>query len=273
MATIDWGDLVTVQSTEVIEARMPLLIEGSRLAVDSGGAGATRGGLSMQRELRVLAPGARYSLLSDGAVIPAFGVLGGLSGVPVGAWIDRDGVTEAFDTPGKVAGHPIEEGVMLVVRSAGGGGYGDPLARDPGRVLSDVAEGYVSPEAALQLHGVVFDRAGCIDVAATSALRQRLRAGRLRLLARLDANVFESGAISRRRICRLNPADASDIGEDDLIELDAGRAAPLRGWVRLDAKVEPGTVPIDRRGLSILMAQDGEPVQLRRVAAVVRPSA
>jgi N-methylhydantoinase B len=272
MATIDWGDLVTVQSTEVIEARMPLLIESSRLAVDSGGAGATRGGLSMQRELRVLAPGARYSLLSDGAVIPAFGVLGGLSGVPVGAWIDRDGVIEAFDTPGKVAGHPIEEGGMLVVRSAGGGGYGDPLARDPGRVLSDVAEGYVSPKAALEIHGVVIDRAGSIDAAATSALRQRLRARRLRLVARLDANVFESGAISRRRICRVNPADAGDIGEDDLIELDTGRAAPLRGWVRLDATVEPGTVPIDRRGLSILMAQDGEPVQLRRVAAVMRPS-
>ncbi len=83
MATIDWGDLTTVQPSEVIEARMPLLVESSRLAMDSGGAGQSRGGLSMQRELRVRATDARYSLLADGAVLPAFGVLGGRSGVPV----------------------------------------------------------------------------------------------------------------------------------------------------------------------------------------------
>jgi len=57
MAPIDWGDLVTVQSTEVIETRMPLMVESSRLAVDSGGAGRTRGGLAMERALRVLVPG------------------------------------------------------------------------------------------------------------------------------------------------------------------------------------------------------------------------
>ena len=110
MATIDWGDLVTVQSSEVMETRMPLIVESSRLAIDSGGAGTTRGGLSMQRVLRVLAPEARYSLLSDGAIVPAFGVLGGLSGFPVGSWIDRNGDIEDFDTPGKVAGHSVEEG-------------------------------------------------------------------------------------------------------------------------------------------------------------------
>src|SRR5262249_5579779 len=47
MAPIDWGDLATVQSTEVIETRMPLLVESSRLAADSGGAGRSRGGLAM----------------------------------------------------------------------------------------------------------------------------------------------------------------------------------------------------------------------------------
>ena len=152
---------------------MPLMVESSLLAVDSGGAGTTRGGLSMQRALRVLAPGARYSLLSDGAVVPAFGVLGGLSGVPVGAWIDRDGTVEGFDTPGKVAGHPLEERDIVMVRSAGGG-YGDPLARDPQRVASDVREGYVSAAAARKLYGVVLDRVGDADAAATAALRRRL---------------------------------------------------------------------------------------------------
>ena len=275
IATIDWGDLVTVQSSEVIETRMPLLVESSRLARDSGGAGRTRGGLSMQRALRVLAPGARYSLLSDGAVVPAFGVLGGLSGVPVGAWIDRHGAIEDFDTPGKVAGHPLEEGSIVMIRSAGGGGYGDPLERDAERVALDVREGYVSAKAAREQYGLVLDMAGRVDAAATAALRKHLRAARIALVTRLDADVFEMGAVSRRRICRLNPADASaaGIGEDDVVELDTRRAAPLRAWMRLDAGVSPGTVPIDRRGLSILKAAEGERVELRRVAASVRPRA
>ena len=273
MAAIDWGDLVTVQSSEVMETRMPLLVESSRLATNSGGAGRTRGGLSMQRALRVLARQARYSLLSDGAVVPAFGVLGGLSGVPVGSWIDRDGVIEDFDTPGKVAGHPLDEGSIVMVRSAGGGGYGDPLDRDAERVASDVREGYVSAKAARELYGLELDKAGRVDAAATADLRKRLRAGRFMLVTVLDADAFEAGAVSRRRICRLNPADAAvaGIGEDDVVEMDTARAAPLRAWMRLDARVQPGTLPIDQRGLSILKAAAGERVELRRIAASVRP--
>ena len=273
IATIDWGDLVTVQSSEVIETRMPLLVESSRLAPDSGGAGTTRGGLSMQRALRVLAADARYSLLSDGAVVPAFGVLGGLSGVPVGAWVDRDGAIQDFDTPGKIAGHPVEAGDIIMVRSAGGGGYGDPLERDPQRVATDLREGYISAAQAHQLYGLVLDKANAVDKAATAAWRERLRAGRTHLSVRLEANVFEKGAISQRRIYRLNPADAraAGIGEDDVVELDSSRAAPLRAWARLDAGVRAGTVGMDARGLTILKAAEGERLQLRAVAASVRP--
>jgi N-methylhydantoinase B len=267
IATIDWGDLVTVQSSEVIETRMPLLVESSRLATDSGGPGTTRGGLSMQRALRVLAPDARYSLLSDGAVVPAFGVLGGLSGAPVGAWIDRDGSIEGFATPGKIAGHALQEGDVVLVRSAGGGGYGDPLDREPERVAADLSDGYISPAAARNLYGVVFIQMQRVDVAATRAQRQDLRAGRVNLVAQLTPDAFEKGAVSRRRVWRLNPADAAlaEIGEDDLVELDTGRAAPLRGWARLQAGVRPGTVGIDARGLAILKAADGEKISLRRV--------
>ena len=273
IATIDWGDLVTVQSSEVIETRMPLLVESSRLAPDSGGAGTTRGGLSMQRALRVLAADARYSLLSDGAVVPAFGVLGGLSGVPVGAWVDRDGANQDFDTPGKIAGHPVDAGDIIMVRSAGGGGYGDPLERDPQRVATDLREGYISAAQAHQLYGLVLDKANAVDKAATAAWRDRLRAGRTHLSVRLEANVFEKGAISQRRIYRLNPADAraAGIGEDDVVELDSSRAAPLRAWARLDAGVRAGTVGMDARGLTILKATEGERLQLRAVAASVRP--
>ena len=275
MATIDWGDLVTVQSSEVMETRMPLLVESSRLAIDSGGAGTTRGGLSMQRVLRVLAPEARYSLLSDGAIVPAFGVLGGLPGFPVGSWIDRNGVIEDFDTPGKIAGHFVEEGATVVVRSAGGGGYGDPLLRDPERVALDLREGYVSSNAAIRLYGVALKANGTVDTPATAALRQRIREARFALTAAAadENDVFESGAVSRRRICRLNPADAAAgrFHEDDLVEFDARLAAPLRAWVRIDSNVPRGTVPLGERALAILKIGAGERVELRAVMSSVRP--
>jgi N-methylhydantoinase B len=268
LASIDWGDLVTVQSTEVIETRMPLLVESSRLATDSGGAGTSRGGLSMQRALRALVPGGRYSLLSDGALLPAFGVLGGRSGVPVGAWVNRHGTIEEFDTPGKVAGHPVEEGSEVVIRSAGGGGYGDPLARDPQRVAYDVREGYVSLQAAADIYGVLLQASGEVDLAGTVARRKQLRACRRTLAAVLDNNVFETGSVSRRRICRVNPADAEafDIAEDEIVEVDAGRAAPLRAWIRRDERVAAGTLPVDARGLAILKIAAGEQVELRALS-------
>ncbi|WP_374445819.1 hydantoinase B/oxoprolinase family protein [Stella sp.] len=275
MATIDWGDLVTVQSSEVIETRMPLVVETSRLATDSGGAGTTRGGLSMQRSMRVVAPDARYSLLSDGAVLPAFGVLGGRSGVPVGSWVETGGVVEGFDTPGKIAGHPVTEGGIVVVRSAGGGGYGDPLLRDPARVAEDVCEGYVSRTAAHDLYGVALDARGAVDGVATEALRRRLRAARFALPTVEVADAYEAGAVSRRRVCRLHPKDAAAAGFEpgEVVELDAGQAAPLRAWLRVDPAVTAGTLPIDALGLAILKVPAGAPLEIRRVATVVPPQA
>jgi N-methylhydantoinase B len=265
MASIDWGDLVTVQSTEVIETRMPLLVESSRLCTDSGGAGTSRGGLSMQRALRVMVPGGRYSLLSDGALLPAFGVLGGRSGAPVGSWIGRQSRIEEFDTPGKVAGHAVEEGATVVIRSAGGGGYGDPLERDPERVAADVREGYVSPEAAADVYGVLLQSSGELDSAATLCRRKQLRASRRTLNAVLDNQVFEPGAVSQRRICRLNAVDAKALGgtEDAIVEVDSGNAAPLRAWLRVDASVPTGTVPMDARALAILKIKPQDAIQVR----------
>jgi N-methylhydantoinase B len=273
MAPIDWGDLVTVQSTEVMELRMPLLVESSRLAIDSGGAGRTRGGLSMQRGLRVLAPEARYSLLADGAIVPAFGVLGGMSGFPVGAWIDRNGEIEDFDSPGKISGHHVEEHAMVMIRSAGGGGYGDPLERDPERVAVDVAEGYVSEQAARQLYGVVLRPDGSVDMAGSERARRRLLDQRFRITTVSTDDTFEAGAVSRRRVIRLNPQDAAAMGvvEDDLIEMDAGLTASLRGWVRVDADVPRGALPIDARACAIMKIEVGDKVELRRILSAVRP--
>jgi N-methylhydantoinase B len=267
MAPIDWGDLVTVQSTEVIEQRMPLLVESSQLAADSGGAGRTRGGLSMQRALRVLAPGTRYSLLSDGAIVPAFGAVGGMPGAPVGAWIVRNGIVEDFDSPGKIAGHPVEENAIVMIRSAGGGGYGDPLERDPNRVANDVLEGYVSNEAASQLYGVILDERGEPDPAATQRQRDWLRRSRIYLRAVAGPDSFKAGRVSRHRIVSLHPIDAGSAGlaAGELVEMDAHVSVSLRGWVKLDSTIEQGTLPVDARGLAILKIKIGDKVELRRL--------
>ncbi len=274
MAPFDWGDLVTVQPSEVLETRFPLLVEQSRLRTDSGGAGTTRGGLAMQRRIRLLGTAeARYSLLADGAVVPAFGVLGGRSGLPVASWIEKpDGTREDFDTPGKVGGHLMREGDVVVLRSAGGGGYGDPLARPADSVAEDVRLGLVSPEAAAAIYGVVLTPDGTADAAASLARRDALRTARRPLAASAaprDA-VFEAGGVSQRRICRLHPDDAASRGlaADALVEMDTGRAAALRGWVRIDATVPRGSLPLDPIGLAILKAAPGDAVEIRIVQAL-----
>jgi len=266
MATIDWGDLVTVQPSEVIEARMPLVVEYSRLESDSGGAGASRGGLAMCRRIRLAAPDARYSLLADGAVVPAFGVLGGRSGMPVASWIEHaDGRIEDFDTPGKIGGHPMVAGDRVVVRSAGGGGYGDPLERAPERVADDLRLGYISADVASNIYGVAVAEGGIPDAAQTARLRRKIRMERFMPQAVAEAEGYRKSATSKHRICRIGPADASSTGldEGDIVEVDSYRAAPFRAWVVVDRTVRPGTVPIDAIGLSMLRGAVGERVHVR----------
>ncbi len=76
----------------------------------------------------------------------------------------------------------METGERLVYRFGGGGGWGDPLDRDPDAVLEDVWDEYVSIEAARDEYGVVItgsldDMTLALDRAATDALRARMRAG------------------------------------------------------------------------------------------------
>jgi N-methylhydantoinase B len=106
-------------------------------------------------------------------------------------------------------------------------------------------------------------------------LRQRIREARFAVTAVMatENDVFEAGAYSRRRICRLNPAEATAgrFHEGDVVEFDARLAAPLRAWVRIDPKVARGTVPLGERALAILKIRAGERVELRSVTTSVRP--
>jgi len=268
MASIDWGDLNTVQSTEVLETRFPLRLEWSALATDSGGDGRQRGGLSMHRGIRLVAPTATYSVLADGAILPAFGVLGGGSGSPVDSHVIRDGARLQFSTPGKIGGFALVNGDVLVLQSAGGGGYGDPLERPVERVLSDWRENYISADRCRERYGVVVSAAGEVDAPATERLRRQLAARRLRLaVVPTRDDLYLQGAVSRRRICRLSPADAASIGlgEGAIVELVGAIGAPLRAWLVIDPAVEAGTLPLDPLGCRVLGAVAGTLLHVRRL--------
>ena len=265
MASIDWGDLNTVQPTEVLESRFPLLVESSEMAPDSGGDGRRRGGLAMRRALKLLGPEATYSVLADGAVVPAFGIVGGGAGVPVGSHVVRDGRELPFPTPGKVSGFRLVEGDVVVLQSPGGGGYGDPLEREPGRVAEDVREGYVTAARARDRYGVALRDDLTPDLAATESLRARLAAARCRFIVReTDRDLYQAGAVSRRRVCLLNPIDAARISvpNGELVEL-VGARVPLRAWLVSDAAVATGTVPLDARARSILGVSRGDRIEIR----------
>ncbi len=218
---VDFGNLMSIQNAESIENEMPLLLERCALRTDSGGEGLRRGGLGMVREVRLLDREASYSVLSDRAVIPAFGVLGGGPAQTCRVSLLRAGEERDFPTPGKVTGFPLRDQDVVRMQSGGGGGYGDPLRREPERVRADVEYGLVSPERARAGYGVVLTvdatvvgTAACIvDAAATAALRAELEAARVRVLIvaddALDPYVGRRG---RRRTVILLPRDAERLG-------------------------------------------------------------
>src|SRR5262245_9464873 len=201
----------------------------------------------LARELRLLEGEARYSVLADRAVIPPFGVGGGGAAAPVRVSILRDGEERDFSTPGKVTNHLIVAGDVVVMRSAGGGGYGDPLDRDPERVRADVAAGYVSPERARDGYGVALRADGTVDAAETARLRSELAAARHHVAVVADERDPCVGVKGRHRLFRLAPALATRLGvtADDLIELCGRHPAPLRGWVDVDPTAPQAAIGLD----------------------------
>jgi len=264
---IDFGNVRTIQSAEALESGMPLHVERSELRCDSGGEGTTRGGLGLRRELRLLEGEARYSVLSDRAVLPPFGVAGAGPAAPVKVSLRRDGAEVDFATPGKVTGVVIGAGDIVVMESAGGGGYGDPLAREPDRVRDDVRAGYVSPERARRGYGVVLAPSGEVDVAATRAERTRLALGRRRFPVAADERDPYEGRLGKHRVLRVAPAMAADLGlaTGDLIELRGRHPAPLRAWLRVDPGMHEGEIALDALGRSILGVSPGDRVEVKRL--------
>ena len=270
-ANVDFGNIRTIQTAESIENEMPLLVERCELRADSGGEGAQRGGLGMHREIRVLGEEGSYSVLSDRAAIPPFGVAGGVSSRSYRVAVRRGGAENDFATPGKVTGHRVRRDDVVIMESAGGGGYGDPLRRDPEAARADVLAGLVSEERAREGYGVVLDAAGEVDGEATARTREAAARSRFRLAVRADETDPYTGVRGRRRTVRLAPANAERLGvaNDDLVELLGAHPAPLRAWVRVEEAEESGggaTFGLDEFGRRVLGVDEGDEVVLRRIA-------
>jgi N-methylhydantoinase B len=141
---------------EVIEIAYPLRVEKYGLIPDTDGPGKFRGGLGLTRHLRVLDHSAVMSLGSDRLKIHPWGLMGGKPGGTVDSRI-QDPSGEEIPLASKVT-RSVEPGTLIVLKTAGGGGYGDPTARDPRLVQRDVREGFVSPERAKLEYGVSVDK-------------------------------------------------------------------------------------------------------------------
>ena len=164
---------------EIIESEFPTRVARFELIADSGGAGEFRGGLGIRREYVNLAD-ARFSIRSMKHIIAPNGCAGGGMGRTGDIWINPDSA-QAKRLPTRYADYPLRAGDIFRLDTPGGGGYGDPLARDPERVLADVQEGAVSPEAAERDYGVVLaqrERSWMVDDAATGRRRADIRATR-----------------------------------------------------------------------------------------------
>jgi N-methylhydantoinase B len=146
-----------IAPVEIVESEYPVRVERFELIPNSGGAGQWRGGLGFVREYTNRGGEARFSVRSTKHAIPPRGIDGGADGRG-GHCVVQPGTPEARELPTRYSDLPLPTGHRFRLETPGGGGYGDPRARDPHAVLADVLDGYVSVLAALEEYGVVLRR-------------------------------------------------------------------------------------------------------------------
>jgi N-methylhydantoinase B len=154
-------------------------VERLGLAVDSGGPGRHRGGLGYEKHLRLLRD-AHFMSIADRSILSCWGVRGGRAGRPFQVTVDPGGPAE-HDVDALVDAEFVPAGTVIRIRTTGGGGWGDPLERDPDLVVRDVRWRKVSRGAARDDYGVVIDGpadAPAADLPATRRLRAEMAASR-----------------------------------------------------------------------------------------------
>ncbi|HWQ17843.1 MAG TPA: hydantoinase B/oxoprolinase family protein, partial [Sulfolobales archaeon] len=138
------GDGETYASSiEVLERRYPVLVEQYSLNIEGGaGHGKFRGGFGIIKDYRVLTDEAFFTISFGRSKYPPWGVSGGLNGTPC-KFIIRKNDGRILEGR-KIAAFRLSEGDVVSIRTGGGGGWGDPLERDPELVLMDVINEYIT---------------------------------------------------------------------------------------------------------------------------------
>jgi len=169
-----WPGFTNVPN-EFLERYFPLRIERYSTEPDSGGAGKHRGGNGIHMTYRFLADG-EIAIHDDRWFVPPWGVNGGHPGARAKKVIERaDGSREVVGN--KIEDVSVKAGDLLHFITWGGGGWGDPLDRDPETVALEIRQGLVSADGA-RAYGVVADDDGTVDAAATDSLRDTIKGER-----------------------------------------------------------------------------------------------
>jgi N-methylhydantoinase B len=162
-------------SIEGIELKCPVMIESRALRQDSCGAGKYRGGLGIDMRVRNLVEGHWNFEQTKRTQCPPWGLWGGTAGES-GGYLLRLPDEQKFQA---MAGArlPVPLDAEAIVRTGGGGGWGNPCEREAAKVVEDVREELISREAARTLYGVVLSEDLKLDLAATAALRMAMQKG------------------------------------------------------------------------------------------------
>ncbi|SER80455.1 hydantoinase B/oxoprolinase family protein [Sphingobium sp. YR768] len=160
---------------EFLERYFPLVIERYETVADSGGAGLHRGGNGIIMSYRFLEAG-KIAIHDDRWFVPPWGVNGGAPGARARKILEKPDGSQTI-VGNKIEDLAVEANDVLHFITWGGGGWGDPLDRDPALVAKEIVQGLVTVEGA-KAYGVVIGADGHVDDAATQALRTKARAER-----------------------------------------------------------------------------------------------
>jgi N-methylhydantoinase B len=155
---------------EDIESHLPLRVLRYELREDGAAAGEWRGGVGSVREVELLEDGS-FSVEGDGHLFAPWGFRGGQGGRTSKLLFRPTGGAEQ-ELPAMMPNKPAKAGDRLVLVGTCGGGYGEPLRREPGRVAEDVRDGFITPESARADYAVALNPDLSLDAAATAALRR-----------------------------------------------------------------------------------------------------
>lgn len=162
------------QPAEALENAFPMRVRQFALRTGAEGAGRHRGGYGIVRDIEVTSD-CMVSTCLDRSVIPPFGLFGGGDDAPNLMYLRRAGAEGWESLNARQSNLPLRAGDMVRIETAIGGGFGDPLDREPAEVADDVANDYITRAEADAVYGVALDDALAVDELRTAARREELR--------------------------------------------------------------------------------------------------